>query len=129
MLALNMHKESSYTSLPFYLAECRKRIFAATYQQDKMTSLLTDRPPRLIRRYSNCKMPLDLSDADLLVEDPMQPFNIQLGLTQDGWCTSPRYSGSSWARMRFKLATFYEEILENVFEPLTPEYVARMRQV
>ena len=102
-------------------------MFVATYHHDKMIATLCDRPPRLLRRYSDCKMPLDLTDEELLIEDPLQLATLLRNLTSEGWCAEHRYSNSSWARLRFSLAMSREEVLEYSYQPLTPDIILKLK--
>jgi hypothetical protein len=114
--------------MPFFISECRRRTFAAAYQVDKLICTFFDRPPRVLRRYSDCKLPLDLSDDDLLV-DGDEIGQVGLLLDKDGWSTTARYVSSTWSRLRYVLGVFREEVLEFPFRPLTAENKARLMQV
>ena len=124
--ALGLHRESTHAGkIPFFNSECRRRTFAAAYQVDKMICTFFDRPPRILRRFSDCKMPLDLADDELLA-DTTEVERVGLMLDREGWSTTPRYFSSTWARLRYVLGVFREEVLEFPFRPLTAENRAKL---
>lgn len=124
--ALAIHRESSHAEkIPFFLSESRRRTFASVYQVDKVICTFLDRPPRILRRFSDCKMPLDLSDKELLAE-PNEANQFSQSLGPDGWNPTPRYLSSTWARLRYILGVFREEVMEFPFRPLTPENKAKL---
>ncbi|KAJ5198565.1 uncharacterized protein N7498_007682 [Penicillium cinerascens] len=115
--ALGIHRESTHAGkMPFFISECRRRTFAAAYQVDKLICTFFDRPPRILRRYSDCKMPLDLADDEILA-DTNEVDRVGLILDPEGWSATPRYASSTWARLRYVLSVFREEILEVPFRP------------
>lgn len=129
MYALGIHRETTHAGkVPFFVSECRRRTFAAAYQVDKLICTFFDRPPRVLRRYSDCKLPLDLSDDELLA-DRSNIEQAGLLLDNDGWSTTARYVSSTWSRLRYVLGVFREEVLEFPFRPLTAENKARLMQV
>jgi hypothetical protein len=127
--ALGIHRESTHAGkMPIYISECRRRTFAAAYQLDKLICTFFDRPPRILRRYSDCKMPLDLADDEILA-DANEVERVGLMLDPEGWSATARYASSTWARLRYLLSVFREEILEFPFRPLTAENKAKLMQV
>lgn len=62
-----MYKDS-YTTLntPFFLAQWRRRFFYDVYSKDKFVATLSERPPRLLKKYSSVHLPLDLPDNVML---------------------------------------------------------------
>lgn len=107
-----INRESTLTrNAPFFLAECRRRTFAAAFQIDKFIATLLDRPPRILRRYSDCSLPLDLTDEDLLA-GPDHLSDVCSALTEDGWSPRTQYTSATWQRLRFAAAAFRERILE-----------------
>jgi hypothetical protein len=125
IFALGIHRESFNTvDTPFFLAECRRRIFARAYHYDKFMASLFDRPPRVSKRYSDCEMPLNLSDEDVLAE-PVVLEKACRRLTDDGWNTDEVFLPSSWTRVRSLTAELREEILE--FHTMTADRIARLK--
>lgn len=127
--ALGIHRESSHAGkIPFFLSECRRRTFAAAYHIDKLVCTFFERPPRILRRFSDCKMPLDLLDDELLA-DSIKAEQTGFQLDSEGWSPTARFASSTWARIRYVLGVFREEILEFPFRQFTAENKAKLMQV
>lgn len=73
-------------------------------------------------------MPLDLADDEILA-DANEVEQIELMLDPEGWSATARYASSTWARLRYVLGVFQEEILEFPFRPFTAENKAKLMQV
>ena len=102
--AHGVYRESFNSSnTPFFLVECRRRIFARAYHYDKSMSSLFDRPPRILKRYSDCEMPLNLSDEEVLAE-PVVLEEACRRLTEDGWNAEGKFFSSTWTRVRYLTA-------------------------
>ncbi len=104
-------------------------MFAVSYHYDKLLATLVDRPPRLSKRFFDCRMPLDINNHELLTEDPLETMRIQQSLTSDGWNPNSKYSCATWARLRFMVASLREDVLEYSFQPLTTDSVANLKCV
>lgn len=129
MYALGIHREFNHAGkIPFFLSECRRRTFAAAYHVDKLICTFFERPPRILRRFSDCKMPLDLLDDEVLT-DANKEEQTGLQLDSEGWSLTARFSSSTWARIRYVLGVFREEILEFPFRQFTAENKAKLMQV
>ncbi|KAI1104014.1 hypothetical protein F4804DRAFT_342100 [Jackrogersella minutella] len=107
LFALGLHREAtcSAATTPFFLAECRRKTFATAYHLDKIFVAFFNRPPRISARYMDCNPPLDLSEDEL--------FSTTLGISEtarNGGCLI-----TTWARIRYILAGFSEEIIEYQF--------------
>ena len=95
--------------------------------RDKTVSTLTGRPLLLGRRYSTCQLPLDLSDEQLMAEEP-ELSRIRDQLDNNGWNTSGEVYASIWARALLLINLIREEVLEislgisNDCSELLPEY-------
>ena len=127
--ALGIHRESTHAGkMPFFLSECRRRTFAAAYHVDKLICTFFERPPRILRRFSDCKMPLELLDDEVLA-DTNKAELTGLQLDPEGWSPTARFASSTWARIRYVLGVFREEILEFPFRPFTAENKAKLMQV
>ncbi|CAK3812188.1 transcription factor C6 like [Lecanosticta acicola] len=124
-----IHRESTITAdTPVFLAECKRRTFAACYHIDKFVSTLIDRPPRIPKRYSDCKMPLDLADHDLLAE-PAALEAAKRKLTIEGWNSAGHYVPTSWQRVRYMLGILREEIHEFQIQPSSQENTLNLRDL
>jgi hypothetical protein len=117
MYAVGIHKESNGTSLPFFILETRRRVFCHAYNADKQIATFLGRPPRLSKRHTDIKLPLDLADAELTADAPTLAAAIS-ALDAGGWNTAARYHRASWIRLRYLSATIREEILEYSHMPL-----------
>ncbi|KAL1307017.1 hypothetical protein AAFC00_005644 [Neodothiora populina] len=126
-IAMN-HDPEDIPGIPFFLAECRRKTFAAVYQLDKHIATVFDRPPRLSRHHSNSRMPLDVSNEELLV-DVINREDMQFRLDSEGWNKDGQYSSATWVRLRYILGMFREEILEYPFLPATMRNGADLRDL
>lgn len=127
VLALDAHRESSYAKLPFFLAQSRRRLYAAVFHQDKLLATLMERPPRISKRYSDCQLPLHLTDTEMLTDDPAEIEKLLQTLTSDGWSLERKFCSSGWLRLRCNVAAVREEVLEYPFQPSSPEQIDRLK--
>ncbi|OOQ83373.1 hypothetical protein PEBR_34988 [Penicillium brasilianum] len=118
LLALGLHREATYSPerAPFFLAECRRRLFVTEYYLEKMFGLIFKLPPRITAQYVDVKLPLDLSDDELLVYTPEELEEAKSRLTEDGWNTDGKHRAATWARLRYILSQFREAIVEYQFQ-------------
>ncbi|RAH42494.1 uncharacterized protein BO95DRAFT_475802 [Aspergillus brunneoviolaceus CBS 621.78] len=128
LFELGLHRESN--ELPIFLAETRRRIFAAAYQLDKTVATFLGRPPRISIRHSDCKPPLDLAD-EILTADSGHLQLITKTLDDSGWSLQepPVFQRASWIRVRFELGTLREEILELSLRPPSADTAAQLRDI
>ncbi|KAK6435735.1 hypothetical protein LTR95_008075 [Oleoguttula sp. CCFEE 5521] len=115
VLALGFHREATHlaSSVPFFLAEIRRRVFCSVYQYDKSYAILFDRPPRIASRYADCKPPLDLTDEQVLADTPDALDMIKSYIDEDGWNVRKGFRSTTWARIRYSLGAFREELVEH----------------
>ena len=92
-------------------SELRKRQFIGVFITDKTLATMTGRPPLLSRRYSTCQLPLDLSEEQLMADEP-ELSHIRSKLDSDGWNTSGEVYPSTWARALLLMNLIREEVLE-----------------
>ncbi|KAF7185439.1 hypothetical protein HII31_13228 [Pseudocercospora fuligena] len=129
VFATGLHRESSITSdTPVWLAECRRKTWANIYQFDKFVATLFDRPPRISKRYSDCHMPLELTDDELL-GDRRKFEEACSKLMPSGWSIEAKLCSATWVRLRYIWTAFREEVLEYPFRLLTAETVAGLKVV
>ncbi|KAK3166840.1 hypothetical protein OEA41_009965 [Lepraria neglecta] len=95
----------------FMASELRKRQFIGVFITDKTLATMTGRPPLLSRRYSTCQLPLDLSEEQLMADEP-ELSHIRSKLDSDGWNTSGEVYPSTWARALLLMNLIREEVLE-----------------
>ena len=109
---LGVHRDTaSSKTLPLFIMESRRRLFAAAYQFDKGIATFLGRPPRISWRHSDCCLPLDLGDH-ILIGDPDILEASQASLDPQGWSMGKAHRRATWIRLRFIISTFREEILE-----------------
>jgi hypothetical protein len=114
LFALGLNRESTYSPdfIPFFLAESRRRMFSKAYYLDKMFAMMFLRPPRIATRHADCKPPLELSDDEMFSNSPNISSQARKSLTNDGWNTDGRCRPTTWARVRYILGEFREDIVE-----------------
>jgi hypothetical protein len=121
VFALGIHREAfNATETPFFLAEIRRKTFWRAHQLD-----FYDRPSRITSRYSDCELPLDLTDYDLCAE-PAELILARQKLTPEGWNPEGMYTSTAWTRVRSILSRIREDILEYNFKPATAETQMRL---
>ncbi|EFR02296.1 hypothetical protein MGYG_05294 [Nannizzia gypsea CBS 118893] len=129
ILALGIYRELfNVADTPFFLTECRRKVFAKVYYIDKFVSTLFNRPPRLLKRYSDSKWPLDLTDAEVLA-GTVELAEARAKLTPDGWNTEGKFCASSWARVRCITAEMLEEIYKYNLRPMTVENITKLKNI
>lgn len=102
---------------PFFLTELRRRTFIKAYYSDLSIATYFECPARISRRYANTKMPLDLSDDELLAdEEKLQQARARL--TSDGWAMdSKTFQSSTWARIRYIMGPWRDEMSKCSYYP------------
>ncbi|KAB8211244.1 hypothetical protein BDV34DRAFT_208960 [Aspergillus parasiticus] len=126
---LGLHRDSQQSSsVPIFLVESRRRLFAATYQLDKSIATFLGRPPRISLRHSDCRLPLDLDDRSLETDQSEIELALQ-DLDGDGWNTQGSLHRSTFSRQRFLVATFREEILEVSLESQNQRTAEKLRDI
>ncbi|KAF2658901.1 hypothetical protein K491DRAFT_236581 [Lophiostoma macrostomum CBS 122681] len=122
--SLGMHKEATPHPLPFFILETRRRVFCHAYNADKNIATFLGRPPRLSKRHTDIRLPLDLPDADLTA--PPETLAAAIGeLDAQGWNVKGQYNRASWIRLRYASAGIREEILEYSHTPQPLSLAAR----
>ncbi|KAE8401934.1 hypothetical protein BDV37DRAFT_167924 [Aspergillus pseudonomiae] len=126
---LGLHRDSQQSnSLPVFLVETRRRLFAAAYQLDKSIATFLGRPPRISLRHSDCRLPLDLHDSSLEADQSNMELALQR-LDSDGWNTQGSLHRSTFLRQRFLVSTFREEILEVSLETQNRRTAEKLRDI
>lgn len=110
--ALGLHREPKEDYPENFMAsELRKRQFIGVFVTDKTMAAMSGRPPLLSRRYSTCQLPLDISEDELIAEEP-RLSEIKSKLDSHGWNTSGEVYPSTWARGLLLMNIIREEVLE-----------------
>ena len=131
--ALGLHREpeSAYspsTNHCFLVAEHRRRLFCYFFSLDKQLSTFMGRPPALSRRYSTCKMPLDLTDEQMMAEG-QELDKIKTRLDANGWNTDGIVSPNRIFRAWMCLSVIRDEILELALGPPCPDLHTRREEL
>ncbi|KAE8371329.1 putative fungal-specific transcription factor [Aspergillus bertholletiae] len=111
--AMGLHRPHPLeSSIPFFLSQARKRIFAASYRTDKNLATFLGRPPRLPYHYCDVGLPLDLDDHTLVL-DPVSLDRAVRQLTPDGWGTvNGGLRPATVIRLRYMVARLREQVME-----------------
>lgn len=128
LLALEAHREAALANVPFFLAECRRRIFATAYDWDKFLATLFGRPPRILSSYADCRSPLELTDDLLCLGRLSDEQQASFELT-GGWATENSPCSATWIRAIHILSHFKEEALLHHLKPLDRETRSKLESV
>lgn len=128
IFGLEINREQAVSKAPFFLAECRRRVFAAAYHWDKLLATLFDRPPRIPSYYADCRLPLELTDDQLCLNVLSDEEQASLERT-GGWHTGSSNYSASWIRALYLLAQFKEETLLHQLKPLNEETKSKLGSV
>lgn len=108
-------QQNFHHTVPFFLSETRKRIFAATTRRDKSLATFLGRPPLIHRFHCNVELPLDLDDADLFLEGD-ELTNALLKVDGDGWNQSAssreKLRPATVIRLRYQTSILREKVLD-----------------
>ena len=85
-----------------------------------------DRPPRVLKRYSDCELPLDMNEDEICDGKPELDEALRR-LDLNGWNSERRYNSTTWARKGSIITSIKEEILEYSFRPMSDENQSRLR--
>jgi hypothetical protein len=112
VLALGISRETMVkANAPFFLAECRRKTYAKSYNISVGIASLFDRPSLLCTRHSDVLPPLELSD-DELISATTDWTSVSSKLSTSGWSTEDVYYPTSFLRMRLRWAQLREEVLD-----------------
>ncbi|KAF7595560.1 hypothetical protein BBP40_005595 [Aspergillus hancockii] len=109
--ALGLHQSEVDETVPFFLAEVRKRAMAGAYILDKDIATFLGRPPRILWRYCNIQYPLDLSYDEVVAEPTIRDAIIRK-LDANGWNVEGSLDKGSLPRTSLMLATIREKVLD-----------------
>lgn len=110
---MGLHRpHSPESSIPFFLSQTRKRVFAASYRTDKNLATFLGRPPRLPYHYCDVGLPLDLDDYSLVLDNLSLDKAVRQ-LTSDGWGTcNGGLRPATVVRLRYMIARLREQVME-----------------
>ena len=110
-------------ALPRWLAEMRKRTFAAAYSEDISMAAFTGRPPRLQKRHCAIQLPLDVP-MKALVEPGFDFDELASHLDADGWNKQGHIDGSGLIRTGVLQNVIREEVLDFSLSPASDDPVS-----
>lgn len=111
IFSFGLHREPKSSQIPPFLLEMRRRLYTGVYQFDKAVATFLGRPPRLCRRHSDVKTPVDLTDEE--VAGSQADFDQGLAmLDEQGWKRTPELHTSTWLQPRYLLGVIREDVLE-----------------
>lgn len=121
--AAGLHREADPVYSPksglqpsFLVAEFRRRLFCMFFAYDKQLATFMGRPPTLSRRYITCKLPLDLSEEEMMCTG--EELDAILGrLDPNGWNTRGIISPNTICRAWLNVMIIRDEILELALGP------------
>ncbi|KAJ5702426.1 hypothetical protein N7488_009974 [Penicillium malachiteum] len=128
-LALGFHRGvQSDPSMPFYLAEIRKRSIAWAHDHDKALANFMSRPVRLSRHFCVFDIPLDLPDT--VVMGPIEEFiKARESLDENGWNKDRVMLPVSRQRAQLMINMIREEALELKIGPTVPDLEVKAARV
>ncbi|KEQ90644.1 hypothetical protein AUEXF2481DRAFT_44841 [Aureobasidium subglaciale EXF-2481] len=119
IFALELHREAAIAKAPVFLAECRRRVFAAAFHWDKFLAALFDRPPRIPGYYADCAPPSELTDDQLcLTRLGCDPASFAQA---DGWSGGDSCCSATWIRALYLLSQLRDKALVHHLKPLNDE--------
>jgi hypothetical protein len=95
---------------PWFLREIQTRLFACMYEADKSLSRVLGKLPRLPRQYCNRRLPLKISDENVLTAG-FTPDDAIVNMPHLGSCILQESFPSDWLRIRYLFATLREVVL------------------
>ena len=93
------------------VSEVRRRLFVATFLADKQAATFMGRPPAMSRRHCTCKLPLDLSDDELMATGE-ELSSVIAKLDTNGWNMSGEAYPATYLRAWMLMTEVRDEILE-----------------
>lgn len=129
VITMGLHqKVEANEQVPFFLAETRKFIFTAIYSSEIGISAFLGRPPRLSYHYCTLDPPLDLTEAQLMLEKDEIAAVIN-SLDKDGYNTVGRIGRATRIRLWIELACRKEDIVDLALGQHTRDEVVRRAKV
>ncbi|THD00152.1 hypothetical protein EYZ11_000343 [Aspergillus tanneri] len=113
LFAMNIHRDPERpqaSDTPWFLREIQTRLFACMYEADKSLSRVLGKLPRLPRQYCSRRLPLKISDENVLTAGFTSDDAI-VNMPHLGSCIRQESFHSDWLRIRYLFATFREVVL------------------
>lgn len=129
VITMGLHqKAASNERAPFFLTEIRKTLFVSIYASEIGVSAFLGRPPRVSYRYCTLDLPLDLTEAQLMLGKDELSAVIKT-LDKDGYNTTGKISRTTRTRVWIGLSCRKEDILDLALGQHTREEVLRRAKV
>ncbi|THV68196.1 hypothetical protein D6D28_06904 [Aureobasidium pullulans] len=128
IFALEIHREAVITKAPFFLAECRRRVFTAAFHWDKFLATLFGRPPRIPSYYADCRPPLELTDDQLCLTGLSEEERASYE-RYEGWSTKSSSCSTTWIRALYLLAKFKDETLLHHHKPVDDKTRSKLEEL
>jgi hypothetical protein len=110
MYEVGFHRETCLTSnAPLFLVELRRLCWVKCYHSDRLVATHLKRPQRILRRFSDTQMPLDITEVDLFDKDVLERQALDTTYRQS-WDSSGRWSNFTLTRLGFLLDSLFEEL-------------------
>ena len=130
VLTMGLHQKiEANDKLPFFLAEIRKLISAAIYGSEIGLAAFLGRPPRLSYRYCSLDMPLDITEAQLMLSKEEINTILKNTIDECGFSTSGRLSRFGRLRAQIPIVCRREDILDLALGQHTPEEILHRAKV
>ncbi|KAJ5908936.1 hypothetical protein N7495_001618 [Penicillium taxi] len=113
LFAMDIHRDPERpqsSDTPWFLREIQTRLFACIYEADKSLSRVLKKLPRLPRQYCNRRLPLKISDENVLTAGFTLDDAI-IDMPHLGNCIRQESFPSDWLRIRYLFATLKEVVL------------------
>ncbi|KAI5235761.1 hypothetical protein E4T43_09036 [Aureobasidium subglaciale] len=127
IFALELHREAAIAKVPFFLAECRRRVFAAAFHWDKFLAALFDRPPRIPGYYADCAPPIELTDDQLCLT--RLGYDPTSSVQAHGWSHGSSSCSATWIRALYLLSQLRDKALVHHLKPLDDETRTELRKL
>ncbi|KAI6085201.1 hypothetical protein F4821DRAFT_154404 [Hypoxylon rubiginosum] len=125
-VAMGLHQGvKTEDRLPFFLSQVRRRLFAQTYSAEIGIATFLGRPPRISYRYCNLQPPLDISVAQMILEEDELALALA-GLDENGFNTAGKIQRVTWTKTWLGCAPEREAILDLALGQYTRDEIVRL---
>lgn len=130
VIAMGLHQKiEANDELPIFLAETRKLVFVLVYTSEIGFAAFLGRPPRLSYRYSSLELPLDITEAQLMLGKDEIATIVRNTIDKDGFNTSKRLGRIARLRVQIPFSCRREEILDLALGQHATEEILRRAKV
>ena len=130
VLTMGLHQKiEANDKLPIFLAETRKLVSVAIYGSEIGLAAFLGRPPRLSYRYCSLDLPLDLSEAQLMLSKDEIDAIIRTTIDESGFSKTKRLTRFGRLRAQIPIVCRREDILDLALGQHTPEEILHRAKV